>query len=951
VRLKQTAIALALGLASAPAMADPITFVASLGAIIGGTAAAFVYTYGAYIAFAAYSISQSVRARKKARRAAAEARAQRIASLQDRSHTLLSATPSWRVIYGRCITGGDVVAMFTSDKTATNEDGTSYTRPDGIKHLVVEIAHHECEAIHEMFVQGTPIGQVDADGWATGGAFFSTRTETRKVTVSAGSFVDVAEPVVSILNGYYYDASLSDNVSVTPTLSNGNTRITNPDGTNAITVDYTVSSGRSVIRYSKHLGTDSQTVDTYLNSVKPTEWTSAHRGRGRTYVTVTMDLDDKRFQGDPTSFFTFDVSGRKVYDPRTGTTAWSDNPALCIRDWLTNQWGYNVTDADIDDTYTNAAANACDVSITLNDGNGDYTGKTFTCNGTLTTDQSKEAVLDDLEESMAGSVVYGAKWQIMAGAWTAPVTLPGDPGSDRIGVSFTVGESMIGSIAGGLTDDDLDGQIDIVQAGAPMDELINGLRGTYIPYTVPVGTASGYQANGAHSVNAATIALDSGSGTIVAGNSVSFAGDDNLYEVTTGIAGAGSIVIQSPGLLRAVDDNAAVSVYATPKATPVDFRPPYQNSTFVSDDGVELWSDITLPFTNRPARCRNIARIMVERNRSSLVIRYPAKLRAWPLQVGDRITVNSTEYGFVDKVFRVTDWNFGLTSPVLLTLQEDAEEIYDLADAATADPTPNTALPNPRSVSALSGLAASSSSSTSLKSNAGILVPRVSVTWTRTTDRYVIEGGYIEVMWRDGTTPWVRQDEPGDATGAYIVGPKHGDRLVIKVRAVNGTDDKGPWSVVAHTVSGATAIDTPQLVDEAATELVTYVSSAGTRTFTNTAAVESVAFTTPAPNGCKVVVTAFLEASVDIAGGAGSTGYAAGYLSRLSIFDGSIDTFGAAAAYRTDRTPYTLRGEFDYTGFPNQNLFVRVRHNAPSSPAATVTYHENPRILIELIKK
>jgi hypothetical protein len=794
MRLKQTLLAVALGLTPAAAMADPISFTAGLSAIIGGTAAAFVYTYGAYIAFAAYSISQSVRARKKARRAAAEARAQRIASLQDRNVTLLSATPPWRVIYGRCITGGDVVAMFTSDKTATNEDGTTYTRPDGLKHLVIEIAHHECEAIHEVFVQGTPIGPVDGNGWATGGAFYSTRTETRKVTVAASSFTDVAEPVVSILNGYYYDPSLSDNVSVTPTLSVGNTRITNPNASNAITVDYTISVGRPTIRYSKHLGTDSQTVDTYLNGVKPTEWTSNHRGRGRTYVTITMDLDDKRFQGDPTSFFTFDVSGRKVYDPRTGVTAWSDNNALCTRDWLTNPWGYDVTDADIDDTYTNAAANACDVSITLNDGNGGYTGATFTCNGCFTTDQAKEAVLDDLEESMAGAVVYGAKWQIMAGAWTAPVTLPG---------------------GGGLTDDDLDGQIDIVQAGAPMDELINGLRGTYVPYTVPVGTASGYQANGSHAVNATTIALDTGSGTIPAGNSVSFAGDDNLYEVTTGISAPGSIVIQSPGLLRAVADNTAVSVYATPKATPVDFRPPYQNSTFVTADGVELWSDLTLPFTNRPARCRNIARILVERNRSSLVIRYPAKLRAWPLQVGDRITVNSTEYGFVDKVFRVTDWNFGLTSPVLLTLQEDAEDIYDLADAATADPTPNTALPNPRSVSALAGLAASSSSSTSLKSNAGVLVPRVSVTWTRTTDRYVVEGGHIEVMWRDGTTPWVRQDEPGDANGAYIVGPKHGDRLVIKIRAVNGTGDKGPWSVVAHTVSGATSIGAPQLADGA----------------------------------------------------------------------------------------------------------------------------------------
>jgi hypothetical protein len=76
-----------------------------------------------------------------------------------------------------------------------------------------------------------------------------------------------------------------------------------------------------------------------------------------------------------------------------------------------------------------------------------------------------------------------------------------------------------------------------------------------------------------------------------------------------------------------------------------------------------------------------------------LIIRYPAKLRAWPLQIGDRVTVTSTEYGFSAKTFRVTDWQFGLGTAVQLTLQEDAAAVYDLAVAATADPAPNTALP------------------------------------------------------------------------------------------------------------------------------------------------------------------------------------------------------------------------------------------------------------------
>ena len=40
---------------------------------------------------------------------------------------------------------------------------------------------------------------------------------------------------------------------------------------------------------------------------------------------------------------TFLVKGRKVLDTRTSTTAWSANPALIVRDWLTSDWGYEVT--------------------------------------------------------------------------------------------------------------------------------------------------------------------------------------------------------------------------------------------------------------------------------------------------------------------------------------------------------------------------------------------------------------------------------------------------------------------------------------------------------------------------------------------------------------------------------------------------------------------------------
>jgi hypothetical protein len=680
--------AILLALASPAVVAGPLIAVAA--AVAAGASAV---TIAITTIMAVYSIYASSDARREQRRMAAKARAAYESSLSERSVTLLSAAPPWQIVYGRCIVGGHIVANFTSDKTGTREDGTSYTKPDGYRHLVVEFAHHECEDIHEVYLDGVALGTLDGSGWVTGGTVFETRTDTRTTTITGSGFHD-AEGPVTIRHAYYELAGDGGYADVTPTLSNGDTRITNPSS-NAIWVDYTVQVSVPGVRWSKHLGTSTQTVDTYLNGVAPTEWTSDHRLRGATYITITFDLENPRFQGAPPNI-TADVSGRKVYDPRTGLTAWSDNTALCINDWLTNVWGYNCDVDEVNASYLIAAANACDEAMSY--------GAKYTCNGMLNTSQPKEAVLADLEESMAGRVAYGADWMIMPGSWTTPVTLPG---------------------GGGLTDDDLHGQIDVIQVGTPTDALFNGLRGSYIP---------------------------SGS------------------------------------------------------ATPTDIRPPYQNSTFVTADGEELWSDVALPFTDDPTTARQIARVLTERNRSGLVIKYPAKLRAIALQVGDRVPVTSAEYGFSDKVFRVTDKHFSLTSPVVLHLQEDAEDIYDEVDAATADPTPNTGLSSPWVVSALTGLAVDGSSTHMITSGAGQLVPRVLVEWDAVTSPYVASTGRIEVMWRHRDEAWQQITVTGSDTSVFLTGVKHDDRVVVKARAVIPGFGVGPW------VFAAAAVDAPTLL-------------------------------------------------------------------------------------------------------------------------------------------
>lgn len=76
------------------------------------------------------------------------------------------------------------------------------------------------------------------------------------------------------------------------------------------------------------------------------------------------------------------------------------------------------------------------------------------------------------------------------------------------------------------------------------------------------GTGSGYLVNDASlSEGDTTIAVDTGTGTVLAGDIVTFAGDTNKYVVATALSG-GSFTIAAPGLRQDIADNAAVTVAA-----------------------------------------------------------------------------------------------------------------------------------------------------------------------------------------------------------------------------------------------------------------------------------------------------------------------------------------------------------------------------------------------------
>lgn len=166
-------------------------------------------------------------------------------------------------------------------------------------------------------------------------------------------------------------------------------------------------SGKVIVRHKE--GTDTQGSVSGDVSIPIPSWTSAHKLLGCAYVYVLCDLKGGIFTQIPT----IEVQGdyKLVYDPRSSTTAFSANPALIIRDYLTNtRYGKGIPSAQIDDTSFNTAANYCDQTVTFPNGG---TGVRYTCNGVVFTDRPMRDNLRELLTSCRGYLIYtGGLWKL-----------------------------------------------------------------------------------------------------------------------------------------------------------------------------------------------------------------------------------------------------------------------------------------------------------------------------------------------------------------------------------------------------------------------------------------------------------------------------------------------------------------------------------------------------------
>jgi hypothetical protein len=169
-----------------------------------------------------------------------------------------------------------------------------------------------------------------------------------------------------------------------------------------------------IVKYEIYNGTTTQTADQDLISETNGTWTSSDRLQGVAYAIVRFKFEPEVFGNTGIPQVNFDVIGKKTRSTTSGGTTYkvfSDNPADCIEDYLTNTiYGRSIPTSQIDSTSFTTARNICDTEVTV----GDKTQKKYTCNGILNTNNKALDNIEKLLTSCRGSLIFsGGKYKLL----------------------------------------------------------------------------------------------------------------------------------------------------------------------------------------------------------------------------------------------------------------------------------------------------------------------------------------------------------------------------------------------------------------------------------------------------------------------------------------------------------------------------------------------------------
>lgn len=500
------------------------------------------------------------------------------------------------------------------------------------------------------------------------------------------------------------------------------------------------------VEINVHLGNQT-TADSDLVAAS-TEWTADHKLLDTAYMYLRLEWDNDLFANGLPNVSAL-VRGKKVYNPVTTTTAWSQNPALCVYDYILDaKYGLGDVAANVDQSYLATAIALCDEDVALSAGG---TQKRYTLDGRIDTLNSKKENIEAMLTSMAGTMSYsGGKYFISGSEYIAPTT--------------TIDES---AIVGDIT----------VQTKQSRRSVYNGVKGLFVNEDDNYTTAD-YPAQLANT--------DAGSFITGTKYIITFVGDTDFTAIGASSNTVG-VIFSATG---AGSGTGKASAYGA------------------EDDGI-VYLDMPLAFTTNNIRAQRIAKLALLRSRMQTTVTMPCNLAALKFKAGDNIMVTNAKMGWSQKIFQVTGYELSLASSGEIVVNVDAIEtasaIYDWQSSDEEDYLEGGEVPLYDGLTAGAPVAPLNITPVTTVNADGTVTPALDVSWTAADDAFT---DHYLVQWRNTTDNGQPYNQVTKLTDYSIAPVVPGKAYDVSIFAVNGLSVK---STALSGSATATADTTPKL--------------------------------------------------------------------------------------------------------------------------------------------